>query len=162
LEGAETSVKAKPKKRSPGRPTIYSAEVAVLLADAYASGVSLVDAARSVGIGATTVKAWYRESREKPDGPKGNFGPMMRAALSKSIVSAAKEKRKFDPGWFLARMRPRRFGDPAKRVELSGKLDVTAGVRQGQFEADIERILKLKPHVPGSVEVIDEPVETDD
>jgi len=55
---------------------------------------------------------------------------------------------------------PKRFGDPTKRLELTGKVDVTAGVRQGQFEADIERILKLKPRqevVAGLAEVTRRP-----
>jgi hypothetical protein len=148
----------RPRTGKMGRPSAYTDDVVRTICSAYATGVSLADASRAAGISYTTAKAWAKESRENPCGPKGDFGPMLRDALSKSIVTAAHQKRTTDPGWFLARMRPRRFGDPTKRLELTGKVDVTAGFRHGQFEADIERILKLKPHK----EFACEPAESDE
>jgi len=46
-------------------------------------------------------------------------------------------------------------------VEFTGKVDVSATYRHGQFEADIERILKLKPR-KDELEAVDEPTEPDD
>jgi len=147
------------KGLKPGRPTLYNPETIKILCAAYSTGIGLTDSALAAGVSVETARAWRRESKANPDGPKGRFYPMLREALAQSILRASDEIKRTDQRWWLSRMRPKRWGDPAKRVELSGKLDVTAGVRQGQFEADIDRILKLKPHVPGAVEVVDEPGE---
>ena len=144
-----------------GPPGLYNDETVNLLCSAYATGISLADAARVAGISVTTAKAWAKESKANPSGPKGEFWPMLRAALSKSVLRAADDVRRSDPKWFLARMRPRRFGDPTKRLELNGKVDLTADYRHGQFEADIARILKLKPR-KDELEAVDEPTELDD
>ncbi len=105
-----------------------------------------------------TAKNWAKESRENPDGPKGAFWPMLGGALAKSLLKAAADARQRDPRWFLARMRPKRFGDPSTKVDLNAKVDLTANYRHGQFEADIERILKLRKKKGGDLE----PVESDE
>jgi len=151
----------RPRTGKMGRPSAYTDDVVRTICSAYATGVSLADASRAAGISYSTAKAWRKESRENPDGPMGDFWPMLRDALSKAIVTAAHQKRTTDPGWFLARMRPQRFGDPTKRLEFTGKVDVSATYRHGQFEADIERILKLKPR-KDELEAVDEPTEPDD
>lgn len=119
-------VKANPG--SPGAPTAYTPKTVELLCAAYSTGVSLKDAARAAGIGETTVRDWLRESDAEPDGPKGGFRGMLEEAFSKAVVESAHQKRKADPGWWLSRMRPQRFGDPAKRVELEVESKVSLGV----------------------------------
>ena len=132
----------------PGRPTAYTPDVINAVCSFYATGVSLVDAARSAGISPATARAWAKESSENPKGPKGEFWPMLRKALAQSITAAAADKKRSDPGWFLARMRPKRFGDPTKKIELGGKLDLSNEYRYGKFEASILKILSLPDKEP--------------
>jgi hypothetical protein len=69
------------------------------LCAAYATGISLRDAAAAAGISYSPAKAWAKESRENPTGPKGAFWPLLRGALAKAIVVAAADARKADPKW---------------------------------------------------------------
>jgi hypothetical protein len=42
---------------------------------------------------------------------------MLKGSLAKSIVVSASEARRADPKWWLARMAPKRFGDPTRRID---------------------------------------------
>ena len=133
-----------------GRPTAFTPDVVRALCAAYATGISLRDAATVAGISCSTAKAWAKESRENPNGPKGAFWPMIRGALAKSIVVAAAEARRVDPKWWLARMAPRRFGDARLRVKARVRPEL-GRPPAGQFENALRRIAGLKDSEEGVV-----------
>jgi hypothetical protein len=147
------------RKRKAGRPSLYTQERIERLCAAYSTGLSLADSAMVAKISVATAKAWVRESKANPKGPKGEFWPMMRGALARALMTAADDVKRSDPRWFLSRMRPKRFGDPTKRVDLNAKVDLSASFRHGQFEADIARILKLKPRREGGPEPVGDKLE---
>jgi hypothetical protein len=111
-----------------GAPSAYTKRTVQLLCAAYSTGVSLKDAAAAAGISYRTVFSWREESERDPKGPKGDFCAQLEEALSKHLVQLAHRKGQMDPGWMLARLRPQRFGDPARKLEVA--VDTGAGANE--------------------------------
>ncbi len=147
----------KPKGKA-GRPTIYDETTVKILCAAYATGISLEDAARATKISVATVYGWRRESRENPDGPKGNFCSLLREAQAQSILRAAEDVRHSDPKWFLSRLRPKRFGDPSKRLEVSGP---DQGPVQVDMGVQVSKILSVVGHIPEARKALADLVKTE-
>lgn len=89
-----------------------------MFAAALAQGVSFKDAAGACRIDPATARKWRIDGRKNPRGPHGEFARLLEGALETAIVQAAAEAKRIDPKWWLARMRPKHFGDPTKKIEV--------------------------------------------
>lgn len=107
-------------RKKTGPKSLYSPELVDTLCAAYSLGIGLRDTANSAGISYETLRNWRKESREHPRGPKGGLYPKMRDALARRVAQATQEKKSLDPGWWLAHVRPKRWGAAATRLEHSG------------------------------------------
>lgn len=111
-----------PKKRrpGPGRPTKLTPELAKKLANEYATASGLAHAARTCGVHPETVYRWVRENV--------GFAGLIRDAKSKAITVAMRKMSRVETKWWLQQADKKRFGDPAKKLEVEVDGKVSFGV----------------------------------
>lgn len=112
---SDPSVRKPPELNPPGRPTRYSDALGDQLCNLISAGVPMRVAARSLGIGRSTLYDWRNYGAQGIE-PYVTFEAKLKRALSRAeasltlnLVSAAKKDWRA-AAWWLERRHPERYG----------------------------------------------------
>lgn len=145
--GAGTAIVSGPSRAYVGRPTGFSPEIGVRIADLVKAGKPLEYAAAHVGVGRSTVYEWLVRGRESEEGELFEFYravAIARDELETTLVDRVKDGRlpgesgEFDwkaSAWLLERINPARYGARVT-VQVKEVLDVAIAELKREFAGE--------------------------